>query len=123
MVDKEYLERVLKAKLDCFMEFKATTNEAFEAIHAAEQWAKENGYAVGSMCMNEPIGIAKNTDYIAKWRNLGKDDMPLLNGAILCDQFGMREARTIVVYYKKETIGSTVIDLMPYIKNRDDDEQ
>ena len=60
--------------------FKAHGN--FEAFYAAEKWLRENGYSVGSMERDAPIGIAKGDCYISKWRNLG-NDKTLLDGVIV----------------------------------------
>ena len=51
--------------------FKAADD--FEAFYAAQKWLREEGYAVGSMERDCPIGIAKGDCYISKWRNLGSD--------------------------------------------------
>jgi hypothetical protein len=51
--------------------FKA--GEDFDAFYAAEKWLRENGYSIGSMEREKPIGIAKGDCYISKWRNLGED--------------------------------------------------
>lgn len=53
----------------------------FGAFYAAEKWVRENGYSVGSMERDRPIGLAKGDYYISKWRNLGEDKL-LLDGVI-----------------------------------------
>ena len=77
--------------------FKA--NGTFKAIREAERCAKEFGYVTGSMCRNEPIGIANAEDYsyIEKWRNLSDADRCSLDGGILSDDF--REGDVILVIF------------------------
>lgn len=59
--------------------FKA--DGAFGAFYAAETWLRDNGYSVGSMERDRPIGIAKGDCDISKWSNLGADKA-LLDGVI-----------------------------------------
>jgi hypothetical protein len=57
-------------------------NGAFGAVYEAEKWLKENGYSIGSMDSDAPIGVAKGEGrYISKWHNLGEDKV-LLDGVI-----------------------------------------
>lgn len=59
--------------------FKA--KDDFEAFYAAEEYLKENGYSIGSIERNAPIGVAKGDCYISKWCNLGSD-RKFLDGVI-----------------------------------------
>lgn len=70
----------------------------FKAIHKAEEHLAREGYTVGPMCCNEPIGFAKDMDYIAKWRNIDPSDYPRLNGVIISDDF--REGSVKIIYLK-----------------------
>ena len=69
----------------------------FKAIHKAEDRLAREGYTTGSMCGNEPIGFAKGTDYIAKWRNIDRSEYPKLDGVIVSDDF--REGSVKIVYF------------------------
>jgi len=67
------------------IEFQSTG--VFTAVGAAERKAKELGYTVGSMCRDEPIGLARNVEYIAKWRNIDPIDRNRVEGGLLSDDF------------------------------------
>jgi hypothetical protein len=56
--------------------------QAFSAISEAEKWCKENGYSVGTMCAEYPMGIKKGNYHIEKWRNLSSEDIDKLDGHI-----------------------------------------
>ena len=57
----------------------------FEAYNAACSWLKEQGYSVGRMQREEPIGVKKGDWDIAKWRNLSQVDIAGLDGTITGD--------------------------------------
>lgn len=99
MHTKEDAERWLGKKLNGVREFVSPNGNDFEALYLAQDWADENGYTVGSLERNQPIGIALDSEYVSKWRNLGQDKL-LLDGVILCDEFGTRHARRITIYYQ-----------------------
>ena len=67
----------------------------FKAIHAAEKYAKAEGYNVGSMCRDMPIALSKEAEYIAKWRNIDPSEYLLLGGVLLSDDF--REGSVLFV--------------------------
>lgn len=54
----------------------------FGAFYAAEKWCKDNGYSVGSMERERPIGLAKDASYVSKWCNLSGSDKKILDGVI-----------------------------------------
>lgn len=54
----------------------------FQALYAAQNWLRENGYSYGSTCREEPIGVMKGEWDIAKWRNLSRQDIAGLDGAL-----------------------------------------
>lgn len=56
--------------------------ETFEAIHAAEQWCREQGLSVGRMCGHSPIGLMRGDFDIQKWHNLSGEDIRGLDGQI-----------------------------------------
>jgi hypothetical protein len=56
------------------------TGNDFDAFYAAEKWLKQNGYSIGSMECDRPIGIVKGDCYIPKWRYV--DDRAALDGVI-----------------------------------------
>lgn len=68
--------------------FKGVGKPAFTAVWAAEKYLKRLGYSYGSMCYDEPIGIAKGLGrYIAKWYNLSPADKARLDGVMESDDF------------------------------------
>ena len=72
-------------------------NGTFKAFYAAENHLKDLGYCVGSMCRQEPIGFAYDTDYVAKWYNLSSSDKAQLDGVIL-PQDEFREGGAIILF-------------------------
>lgn len=82
---------------------------AFVAISNAEQDLKSKGYAIGSMCMDMPIGFAKSdkVNYIAKWRNIPKEDYSKLDGIIIPfkpndgKRQGFRDSWVKVLFFKE----------------------
>jgi hypothetical protein len=54
----------------------------FVATRAAEAWCKENGISVGTMQGPDPRGLLVGDFYIAKWRNLSRDERAALHGTI-----------------------------------------
>ena len=55
------------------------------AYRRAEQWAKENGYSVGSMCSPMPTALFKGDFNVAKWRNLSGKEQKQVDGIITSD--------------------------------------
>ena len=78
------------------IEFPA--NGTFSAHSAAEKKAKDMGYAVGSMCRDEPIGLAKDFGYIAKWKNLDKSDRAKVEAGLLSTDF--REGDVVLAIFE-----------------------
>jgi hypothetical protein len=72
----------------------------FLAFHEAENLLKEEGYTIGSMCLNEPIGFAdgEKYKYISKWYNMDREEHMLLDGVIISDDF--REGGVEILYLK-----------------------
>ena len=75
-------------------------DNAFVAIGEAEKLATAYGYQIGSMCRNEPIALAKNANYIAKWKNINSDEWPKIEGLLLSDDF--RNGSVYLVEFNKE---------------------
>ena len=73
------------------------TGKDFEAVSKAEKYATSKGYNYGSMCRNEPIGLAKNC-LIAKWRNISRSERSKLGGLLLSDDF--RDGDVFVILFK-----------------------
>lgn len=66
---------------------KTFSNEGtFQALYAAQDWLKENGYSYGSTCREMPIGILKGDWAIAKWKNLTKKEIADLDGQLQGDK-------------------------------------
>ena len=76
-----------------------TSTGTFTAIREAEEYLRENGYTVGSMCRNEPIGFAdaENYKYVAKWYNINVEDRKLLDGVIISNDF--REGNVQILFF------------------------
>ena len=86
MLDKSVIEKKIYKTIRTVKTFPST-GIAFEAHADAVEFLKENGYSVGSMQRDMPIGVAKGEDvYISKWMNLG-DDVKQLDGVLLSDDF------------------------------------
>lgn len=64
-----------------------TDGTAFCAYYAAERWAKANGYTLGSMEQNKPIGLHKGAEYISKWSKMTKAEQESLDGTIRSADF------------------------------------
>jgi len=64
---------------------KESIDGAFVAITKAVNYLRENGYTIGSMCGNMPMGFAKadKINHIAKWRNISRDEYNKLDGIII----------------------------------------
>jgi hypothetical protein len=61
---------------------KVKEEKVFDSRTLAETWLKENGYSVGRMSRDNPIGVYKGDADIAKWHNLSKSDKAMLDGVI-----------------------------------------
>lgn len=59
----------------------------FAAVNAARKWLQDHGYSYGSMCMDMPIGILKDSWCIAKWRNLTIKERNQLDGKLISPDF------------------------------------
>lgn len=62
-----------------------TKDGSFVAISKAEEYLRNKGYIIGSMCGDMPIGFSKADKivYIAKWRNIPKEDYKKLSCIII----------------------------------------
>jgi len=81
------------------IKFKNEGN-SFDGYYAAEKYLKENGYIMGSMQSDEPIGFAPASEYgyIAKWGNISREDRNKLHGVMKSDDF--RNGGVELVFYK-----------------------
>ncbi len=70
----------------------------FKNIHTASDRLRDEGYSLGSMCRDEPIAFAKGERYIAKWRNIGYEDYPKMDGVLMSSDF--RNGEVTIVYFK-----------------------
>jgi hypothetical protein len=57
-----------------------TRDGDFEALHAAQDWCRENGISYGSLCRDDPVGLLYGDWAIAKWRNLSPAERKQLDG-------------------------------------------
>lgn len=91
------------------MKYKTPINEVlfneegdFMAYHAAESFAKEHGYSIGSMCSPMPTALFKGDCYVAKWRNLSKKEQDQVDGIITADGIhgSYRSGPVKIILYK-----------------------
>lgn len=96
-------KKVLKAdRWDGGISYDADNDDfAFDVINEAERFLKEQGYAIGSMCRDEPMAFAKadKVSYIAKWRNIDENEYPMMDGVLLCDERGFRNPKEVFAVY------------------------
>ena len=64
-----------------------TEEGTFKAFNAATKWCKDNGFSVGSMQRDAPIGLMRGDYQISKWRNLRKQEIYELDGKITGDKW------------------------------------
>lgn len=57
----------------------------FKAFDAMNQWARRNGFSLGSRQRGNPQGVIYGDASIAKWRNLSKDDQRAMHGQVTGD--------------------------------------
>ena len=75
----------------------------FSAISAAEKFAKDKGYSVGSMEHDYPIAIAKGEGrYISKWNKLGEDAEKIDGVIIPVPEF--REGGALIIFFKENVL-------------------
>ena len=79
------------------------TGEDFDINTRAEHRCRELGFAIGSMCRDEPRGLAKahEISHIAKWRNISRQDWCQLDGVLLSDDFRCGRDAYIVLFEDK----------------------
>lgn len=83
-------------KIEHAIEFKP--RGTFNAFYSAENYLKELGYSVGSMCRSEPIGFKHGDLYVAKWYNLSKEDREQLDGIMLPEP-DFREGGAVILFF------------------------
>lgn len=59
-----------------------TGTKTFEALDAAQDYLRKNGYSFGSLQRQAPIAIKKGDYIIGKWRNLSVSDKAEMDGII-----------------------------------------
>lgn len=64
--------------------FTGSKSESFVAITKARKYLKDNGYVVGSMECDKPIGFAPADEYgyISKWSNMDRNGHAKLTGRL-----------------------------------------
>ena len=72
----------------------------FDAYYEATNMLRQQGYTLGSMCGNEPIGFADGDEYgyVAKWHNLNPSDRKMLDGVIVPNH-DFRDGGVIIKYF------------------------
>lgn len=73
----------------------------FSGITSAETWLHEQRYSTGSMQAGAPTGIAKGDMYIAKWRNISRNEYSCLDGIIEAGDY--RNGNVTVTLKENET--------------------
>jgi len=79
---REELEQELGKKFPNEKTF-ARSDTTFEAIRKAEAFAREQGFSVGRMQSDAPMGLKRGDVDIQKWRNIDFSDRRRIDGAIL----------------------------------------
>lgn len=60
----------------------------FSALRKAEAWLKKNGYSMGSMELDYPIGIHHGDEhYISKWTKMKFEEQQALDGRLESKDF------------------------------------
>lgn len=85
-----------------------TTGSDFSAINEAERWLRMGGFKVAPMQYDNPKGIAAEDNrafnsfgYIPKWDDLSDDQKYALDGIIVPDSNGFRQAKYVTVLMSK----------------------
>jgi len=78
-------------------------SNAFTAVSRARDYLKSNGYTIGSMCRDEPIGFAPAEEYgcIAKWYSLSPSDRDKLTGILKSNDFRNGDVELVLLKPKK----------------------
>lgn len=71
----------------------------FEAINAAEAYAREKGYSCGSIDGTNPVGVARGECYVGKWHTMLHEHHRNLSGVILSNDF--RHGPCVFVEYRR----------------------
>lgn len=77
------------------------TGQEWSGLDAAREWLQANGYSVGSMQRDAPIGFVHGDCFVGKWRNLNKADREQLDGTITPRGGLFRYSDAIVVFRAK----------------------
>ena len=95
----EELDRESQEGLDNFLRvtgWEIKDEKEFPSEIEAENWAKENGYSIGSMQRGAPRAMAQGDMYIAKWRNIGDEDYERIEALLLVSgEQGDRSAKIV----------------------------
>lgn len=70
--------------------------EDFAAIGRARAYLTKHGYTIGPMCRDEPIACSSKAEYIAKWRNIGRDEWSGIEAVIVSED--MRNGPAVYIY-------------------------
>ena len=74
------------------------SSQTFQALRNAQKILEADEYHSGTLCGDEPVGISKNFNYIAKWKNLSTEERGQVDGVMLSSNF--REGKVFVVLFK-----------------------
>jgi len=69
----------------------------FQAFYDARKYLKDEGYSVGNMERDSPIGFKKGNYKIEKWRNLDDSDKDELDGILYSDNW--RSGDVYIIYF------------------------
>lgn len=72
----------------------------FQSFYKACAWLKENGYSYGDTCCGRSpnCAILKGDYHIAKWYNLSKAEISMIDG--IMQSFDYREGEVKIILYK-----------------------
>jgi|3_EtaG_2_1085321.scaffolds.fasta_scaffold04515_6 hypothetical protein len=71
----------------------------FKAFYDAQHILDKKNFVTAPMCREMPVGFSKDISYIAKWKNLTKEDKGKLNGVLMTDS-DFRQGAVGIVYFK-----------------------
>jgi len=97
VTDQEELERDTGKSMTFSKVFGS--EQTFAAYYAAEAFCQEQGFSVGRMQRDAPVGIKRGDWDIQKWRNRADKDRECMDGAIIGED---KRNGPVTVFYSEE---------------------
>jgi hypothetical protein len=63
--------------------FQGSTKDDFEGYYQALTYAKSQGYVAGPLQRDDPVACAKCMEYVAKWRNIAREEYPKVEALLI----------------------------------------